>query len=422
MNFNRVNVPKRNFSIFIFFFLPAVLFGQYSLEKIADMYLPVRCHSSAFSVGQYGYVIGGMKFLYTPGEVQKDFQRYDPGSDSWTKLSDFPEYITEAASFSIGSKGYVVTGRFASEENKNPNLYVWDTLTSEWITQPVPPEIRRIRGTGFSIAGKGYVCLGIDTNQTGMLNDLWEFDPLNGSWTRKADFPGVERYDATCFVVNNKAYITNGFAGYSTQTTSDLWEYDPLIDQWIQRSSFPGMKKAGATGFGIGNFGYIFSGLEFNIQTGVKVYDQHIWEYNQTDDSWQIVDTMPGSPREAATGFIIDSKCYLTPGYFDWPYNDSWEFDPPYSAVDITCRDKISIYPNPCLDNLIIKRLSEKFSSCEVTISDLSGRVVFETKIHQCADNQTALINISNLKPGCYLVNLSNTEENYNIVEKIIKQ
>lgn len=66
-----------------------------------------RHSASTFTIGNYGYVVGGRK-----NSVLGNVWKYDPASDSWTdKHQAFQgSYREGAASFSIGGKGYVVTG------------------------------------------------------------------------------------------------------------------------------------------------------------------------------------------------------------------------------------------------------------------------------------------------------------------------
>jgi N-acetylneuraminic acid mutarotase len=406
--------------------------AQYQLNQIADMYEPPRSHSVAFSIGQYGYVVGGMTMLSPPWHVQNDFQRYDPNNDVWTKLEDFPDSLAEAVSFTIDSKAYVVTGRYQDSHNKSHNIYIWDTLSKEWTIKSVPPEICRIRAVGFSILGKGYVCTGIDEVQTTVLKDLWEYDPIADSWSRKTDFPGVERYDAICFVLNNKAYITTGtppgeWYGDTTYFTNDLWEYEPQSDSWTQRACFPGLEKTQSTGFSLGSYGYIFTGFIFTGFLGDSskgiIYDRSVWEYNQPADTWTYVDTLEGSARQGARGFVTNNHCYLTPGWFmDFPLNDSWEFSTPYTTIKepLPNDGEASVYPNPFRDYFMISGMDRK-ASYEVFLYDLKGvRVCYTTT--NSGGSKSLRIPTPSFPEGCYLLRVVAPDGTAVLSKKIIKR
>ena len=130
-----------------------------------------------------------------------------PVGNSWTQKADFGGTGSDyAASFSIGIKGYIGTGRI----NGNPR------------------------------------------------RDFWEYDPATNAWTQKADFGGTERYAATGFSISSKGYIGTGSNGISDY--KDFWEYDPSTNIWTQKADFGGPGRLGATGFSIGSKGYIGTG------------------------------------------------------------------------------------------------------------------------------------------------------------------
>src|SRR5450432_1164123 len=62
---------------------------------------------------------------------------------------------------------------------------------------------------GFSIGSKGYLGTGRDNTET-LKNDLWEYDPAANTWTQKANFGGTPRYFAVGFAIGDKGYIGTG--------------------------------------------------------------------------------------------------------------------------------------------------------------------------------------------------------------------
>lgn len=69
--------------------------------------------------------------------------------------------------------------------------------------------IGRKNAVGFSIGSKGYI--GTGKNVETYFKDLWEYDPLTNSWTQRADFGGGDRENAVGFNVGNKGYIGTGY-------------------------------------------------------------------------------------------------------------------------------------------------------------------------------------------------------------------
>jgi N-acetylneuraminic acid mutarotase len=419
---------NRTVFLLLFIFICGVVHAQYQLNRIADLIDPQRPHSVTFTLGEYGYVIGGMTNEGQPWNILRDVQRYDPINDSWEKLEDFPDYLTEAVSFIIGSKAYVVTGRSIEDnQHKSNKMYVLDTSTFQWEIKVVPPEIMRIRAVGFSLSGKGYICTGIDTNQTKILKDLWEYDPISDSWTKKEDFPGIERYDAACFSLNNKGYITTGsppgYPGDTGYIVNDMWEYDPQHDTWTQKADFPGLKKTQATGISLGSHGYLFTGGEWWYNATNITFDMSIWEYDQNSDSWAVVDTFQGQPRLAARGFAINNSCYLISGWLmGFPFYDSWEFSTPYTATKEPLPDagEASVYPNPFRDYFMIRGLDPN-ATYEVFLYDLKGVRVFYTTTNS-GGSKTLRIPIPSFPEGCYLLRVVATDGTAVLSKKLIKR
>ena len=114
----------------------------------------------------------------------------------------------------------------------------------------------RYGAVGFSIGSKGYI--GTGKGSKGHLNDFWEYDQVSNSWTRKADFPGGLRAEAVGFSIGNKGYIGTGISADGRQ--SDFWEYDPISNSWTQKAYFTGGIRKLSTGFSIDNKGYIGTG------------------------------------------------------------------------------------------------------------------------------------------------------------------
>lgn len=251
-------------------------------------------------------------------------------SDKWVKKSNFPaEPRASAATFSIGNKGYIVTGW---KDGYKKDVWMYNPETDQWTEQAEFPGIGRFRAIAFSIANFGYIGLGSRYNElndtTSYFKDLWEFDPERNQWTAKASFPGNPREHASVFIINNKAYIGTGkdTSGYY----NDFWRFTPqtgtLNGEWQQISNLPATPRANCVAFTINNCGYIGMGVTKNQ----KVLDD-FWKYSPDEKQWLQVASLFQAPREGAIAFATDSSAFIGTGWYNGKvYGQFWKYDPRY--------------------------------------------------------------------------------------------
>ena len=135
----------------------------------SDLISNERHHPFYFGIGNYAYVGFGHGSYPGPGSnpssssyIYNDFFRYDPSSDTWTQLANFP---SEA----------------------------------------------RVAGTQFSYNGKGYILSG-DGDDHGPLStgEFWEYNPLNDSWNQLPSHPGGAIWAPGNFVIGCDVYFLLG--------------------------------------------------------------------------------------------------------------------------------------------------------------------------------------------------------------------
>lgn len=246
-------------------------------------------------------------------------------SGSWNMKADFAgQARTGAASFSIGSKGYIATGFGTNQYN---DLFEYDPVTNAWTQKSSIPGPGREETIGFAIGNKGYVFTGISLSNN--LADVWEYDPSTNIWTRKSNFPGGGRYNGSGFSINNKGYLGLGIKdtlGSQQVQLRDWWEYDPLADSWVQKNDFPGGTRSLATAFSTNGKGYLALGVSGNALV------RDWWQYDAATDHWIKMGDFPGTARYAAVGFGIGTAYYIGNGgngggYTQEPVNDWWAYE-----------------------------------------------------------------------------------------------
>jgi hypothetical protein len=367
-----------------------------------------RYLASGFSIGNKGYI-----GLGTDNELieKKDFWEYDPATDIWTQKADYGGTLTErSVGFAIGNKGYIAT-------DQSQNFWEFDPSTNIW-TQKANYPGAIVGAASFSIGAKGYIVTGEYSRL------LWEWDGDTASatydtWTQKAPFsPTAGRYAATGFSIGTRGYIGTGTNGSAEQR--DLWEWDGdtasgTYNTWAQKASLPGVARAYAVGFSIGAKGFIGAGLDNNADGNLKDF----WMWDQETDTWTQMPDLPGTARQAAVGFSIGNIGYVGTGYggsSNPNLRDFWEFcDTCFVGFnEPVCYQDISIYPNPACDHLDIRNPDPGNSLVE--IFNVYGSLAFSKAFTGNID-----LDISSLATGLYTVKVKNDKKFYStklLIEK----
>lgn len=98
---------------------------------------------------------------------------------------------------------------------------------------------------------------------------------------------------------------------------------------WDKRESIGGSKRERAVGFVIGNRGYIALG-----QDTLNLMCNDLWEYDPGTNSWTQKANFPGQARRDAAAFTIGLKAYVGTGHNNADafagtvLNDMWEYSP----------------------------------------------------------------------------------------------
>jgi N-acetylneuraminic acid mutarotase len=243
--------------------------GRNTWTAVASLPSDVRLNAIGFAIGNYGYVGLGSNCLGSgvcTFQYFSDLWRYDPRSNSWARMADFPGTARAlAATFVIGDNAYVTGGSYAGDND----LWEYNPAANSWTRKVDYPGRCTARQTAFSVAGKGYLGLGYSD---GPCDDFWRYDPSANSWTATAIFPGPARYDALGFSLGNTSFVVGGGT-----VLTDVWAYNPSNDSWAKLdTAYPGKGRSQMIA-GIAS-GRIFLGLGTNSDAGAPVGDD-LWEY-----------------------------------------------------------------------------------------------------------------------------------------------
>ena len=290
-----------------------------------------RTAAFGFSIGSKGYVGGGSGGLpvQSPRSLA-DFWEYDPTTNAWTQKANLPLGLERAASFVVGTKGYVCTGYHVvppdspSYYNTNVNyLFQYDQTSNTWTQRSAFPGGARDGAVGLNIGTEGYV--GTGNNSGEFVKDWYQYDPPRDRWTRKADLPGSGRMFSSSFTIDGYG----GFVccGYGTGPTdfNDVWVYFPGSDTWGQAASLPGSAREQAVGFSYGSTGGgIACGLHYAYPSPNVLLNDY-WYYQLSTNQWQQRPSLAGAARAGAAGFAINNTPYIGTGWnYNGNLNDFW--------------------------------------------------------------------------------------------------
>lgn len=232
-------------------------------------------------------------------EYLADFYCYDPGKDSWSKIADFPigeqqyggyQGCRDAVAFSDPDHkyGYVGTGKGRTVGSDVDaifkDFYKYDPATNKWTRLEGKSAFigdKRYGASAFVVGGNAYVCLGTDNSY---VRDVCKFDFTTETWefmgalTDKPDIDQDKDYDriprafAVSFVSNKGtdgqeyAYIATGIGG-SRRT---VWRYNHFRDQWHQVEDLSNMAAdvVMGVGFSVNGYGFYTTGGSATDATG----------------------------------------------------------------------------------------------------------------------------------------------------------
>lgn len=273
----------------------------------------VRNSATGFAVNGIGYITGGFDGGVAGSDFYKyrDMFAYNPTTGNWSKTTDFTgAAFTYAPSFVINNIAYIYTptingdGRF--------QLWSYDPSTSTWAQKATQ---------SFSVDAF-FVINNIAYGQNITNDVLLQYNPANNSWAFKNGFPGLlqsgsyYRGQGVAFAINGKGYYGLGAAG--STYLNDIWEYDPAgAGTWTQKADFA-EGRAAAVGFSIGNYGYVGTGI-----TSTAYGTNSFYRFDPVANTWTKVAGLIGGPRQISSAFVINNKAYVGAGDDDYTYSNN---------------------------------------------------------------------------------------------------
>lgn len=346
---NGVNYQVRSFAIED----GQILYGNTLGFSIRDVWqekrgLPVTKYGAvSFVIDNKVFVGLGRKSNTEPTQT---FYMYDPETDEWQQIDDYPGAARHGAvAFTIGKKAYVGLGTDEDDTINNTEIgdffydfWVFDYETMSW--SALPPTAR-FPGSGtaycsaFALGGIGYVGLGyvvvqeeFSTKYT--TRDFYQFDPVTNQWSTGASIllpdPYYKSQTMTFVDEENEIAYLGGGVNYLGEPENDFWQFDRANGWKKLNSRLPGSPRADGISFVIGRKAYIGTGNIHSLTNAVKDF----WEYDMDTGQWTERANLSGLVRVGGVGFSLNGLGYIaggsgcSHGFCTDSYADVWSYFP----------------------------------------------------------------------------------------------
>lgn len=230
-----------------------------------------RVLPKGFSNSNYGYFGSGFSADNSSKVQFKDFYKYTPASNSWVRIEDYPD---EISNFYVGYAVTVMGRPFAGLSNTQ--FKSRELVNDTW--QPLNTIYEATQGNqigAFSIGKCYYLVIGYWVDNT-VSNQVWEYNIETAQWTRKADFPGLPRNSGISFSIGNYGYFGCGRTVDPIRQYADMWRFDPAANSWFRINDFPGGLRSHLISCSTNESGY--AGLGF--LNGNYDYFKDFWRFD----------------------------------------------------------------------------------------------------------------------------------------------
>lgn len=359
-----------------------------SWEQLSDFGGEARHRTTGLSIGNKMYLGLGHYNGAGPNILFEDWWEYDPASGAWTQKANYaggPCY--HATGFTINNIGYVGTGRTSSVGSVLvQDFFKYDPSTNSWSTIASFIGSGRRGSVSFVVNDVAYV--GTGESSGGRTGSFFKYEPDIDTWTQVSSLPGPDRTSSVAFTIGDYGYVGTG--DISGGSTNDFYRYDPSTDTWISRAPVGPITRQEATGFALYGKGYIGTGDDMSSGTNYKDF----WKYHPETDTWEQMQDFSGTARRYLTSIVHNNVAYCALGTNGTNFKDFWKYDP---ISNITEKDleSVSVYPNPCMNELQVLGVSNfKFE-----IYSTSGRLI-------TAGGNTDVIETADLTSGTYVLHV----------------
>lgn len=191
--------------------------------NVNGKFLPndTRSVIDAFVIDNIAYCV--ISLMADQNQVIKLLKLVD---SEWVDIGNVNDINTDGVGFVLNGMYYNATGY---KDYLNPNVSRYDPRTNQWKKMSDFPGTLRRGAVGFVVNGKGYVYGGNDNSSP--VKDVWEYSPDTDSWNLKEHIVSEAHSRFVAFEMEGKAYIIGGDKNYSVNyygtASREVWVFEP---------------------------------------------------------------------------------------------------------------------------------------------------------------------------------------------------
>jgi hypothetical protein len=265
--------------------------------------------SSPTNRQEVSYVQAGGKFYLAGGSTTGLHERYDPATDSWSRVAPLPvpanTKLDHVQGAEVGGKIYYIGGLLKWPDVHDSTVRIYDPATDSFSEGAPMPEGRGRGGGGIAVhGGKIYYAGGLHNGNVVAWFDV--YDPKADSWTRLPDMPRARDHFHAA-VVDGKFYAIGGRAKAINATTAANDAYDLATGTWRTGLAPLPTPRGGFAAAVVGREILVIGG------EGGGVTHNRVEAYDTVANSWRALAPMP-TARHGIQAAVCDGGVYVAAG------------------------------------------------------------------------------------------------------------
>lgn len=250
------------------------------------------------------YVLGG----YGTNGFGTRVEAYDPSTDQWRSVADFPANFHHANAAVVDDKIYVV-GFLVAGFQDDGRVFVYDPDTDGW-TEQTAMAPQRARGSSVVGVHDGEIYVVGGLKNAVPTADFDVYDPKTQTWRPLAPIPRAMDHGAGG-VHDGKLYVAGGRAGGISSHVPRLDIYDIATATWSTGPAMPTGRAGTAGAFYEGRL-FVFGGEGNGANPPTNLFVE-VEAFDVARGAWDVL--APMDPAIHGTGAaVVDDRIYLPGG------------------------------------------------------------------------------------------------------------